>query len=589
MSLTHWIRQQRGSLLGLGAALLLGTTPLSACKSSSTGSGVDAEVPVTDCDCPSTNGEPCQGTTVTYSRGGGGDHPPSNIVFQFECDGGPCYCGRFANEYDYWVAPLTPGGEVRIVHMVPETLGEADDSLRHGWVANPSAVEVTTYMDGRLGDMANTGRPLRPSTDDPYIVDTSADAVTTVVKSHSMFETGADDCGGTDDDTGLSRHCFWHAAVLTVLHDTPPDLGTSVLRPPLTGPEKPLLPVSQIDSSLLPNLPRPTRGDGAVVDEPSWEEAVALLGPPKVEWGAQGNYSYWQYMPPMYNFAGNPSGYPPRSLSPLLDAMQLLAIDGTGHEADKQLLAICAVQMGVDYYYMWKANGYGALYRPNGGHAVGRYLAPLVAAALLTGTEGDEMKADLQRVNNGTADRCGFDISGELHYWSDTDRVLYGYYNIDGCGGYSDYTRQTNSNYVDPDHQGDNGRLAENEDNDFDDVNSCFGAYQGITAGPAHTTANLARAIPAIRDIVFEHLIPYATRVYDHGAYCRPDHTPAAEYASAFGVCEGGTNVDDPCGNDNDCPDATCSGHHIQYTSWLARHMWSAYAHCYDDNSCQGM
>ncbi len=70
------------------------------------------------------------------------------------------------------------------------------------------------------------------------------------------------------------------------------------------------------------------------------------LGPPKVEWGARGNYPYWQYMPPMYNFGGNVSGYPPRSLAPLLDAMQLLAIDGAGHEADKRLLAIRAVQMG---------------------------------------------------------------------------------------------------------------------------------------------------------------------------------------------------------------------------------------------------
>lgn len=590
MLLIHKMPERRRSPRELfGTALVVLCTTFCTCASDPTSSGGDTVVPETNCDCTNLDAEPCQGTTVTYSLGQGGEYPPSNIVFQFECDGGPCRCGRFANEYDYWVAPPTSGGEVRIVGMLPETLGEADTSLRNGWVANPSATEVTTYMDGRLGAMTDTGRPLRPSVADPHIIDTSNTAVTTVVKSHSMLETGADDCGGTDEDTGLSRHCFWHAAVLTVLHESPPDLGSSVLRPPLTGPEKPLLPVSQIDTSLLPNLPRPSRGDGTVVEDPSWKDAVSLLGPPKVEWGARGNYTYWQYMPPMYNFSNNPSGYAPRSLSPLLDAMQLLAIDGTGHETDKQLLAIRAVQMGVDYYYMWKAGGYGALYRPNGGHAVGRYLAPLVAAALITGNEGDAMKAGLQRVNNGTDDRCGFDISGELHYWSDTDRVLYGYSNIDGCGGYNDYTRQTNSNYVDPDHLGDNGRLAQNEDNDFDDVNSCFGAYQGITAGPTHTTANLARAVPAMRAIAFEHLFTYAARMFDHGAYCRPDHTPAAEYAPAFGSCQDGINRGDPCNNDNDCPDSNCSDHRIQYTSWLARHMWGNYAHCYDDNSCPGM
>jgi hypothetical protein len=545
---------------------------------------------VTECDCPSTSSdEPCLGTGVSYVLQGDGSHPSSTITFQFECDDGPCACGRFANEYDYWVAPLSPDGEVRIVQMSPETVGDADESLRNGWVANPSATEVTTYMDGRLGDVTDTGRPLRPSASDPYVVDTSATAVTTVVKSHSMLETGETSCGGTDDATGLSRHCFWSAGTLTVLHETPADAGTTVFRPPLTGPEKPLLSVSQVDFDLLPELPRPTRADGTVVDSPGWDSALARLGPPKVEWGATGNYPYWQYMPPMYNFGGNPSGYPPRSTSPLLDAMQLLAIDGTGYEAEKRLLTIRAVQMGLDYYYMWKANDYGALYRPNGGHAVGRYLAPLVAAALMQGSEGDAMRTDMARVNNGTADRCGFDISGEIRHWSDTDRVLYGYYNITGCGGYSDYTQQTNSNYVDPAHLGDNGRLAENSDNDFNDVNSCFGAYQGITVGPAQSTANLARAIPAVRAIAFEHLTRYAARMFDHGAYCRPDHTPSATYAQAFGTCDGGVNAGEQCRNNNDCPSSDCTGNSHQYSSWLARNMWAAYADCYDSNSCPGM
>jgi hypothetical protein len=401
-----------------------------------------------------------------------------------------------------------------------------------------------------------------------------------------MLETGDTSCGGTDDATGLSRHCFWQAATLTVLSGAPADSGSTVFRPPLTGSEKPLLSTTDLAFDRLPNLPRPTQG-GVVVENPTWAAAVDRMGPPKVEWAAGGDWPYWQYMPPLYNFSGNVSGYPPRSTAPLLDAMQLLAIDGAGHEAEKRLLTIRAVQWGLDNYYMWKARGFGAMYRPNGGHAVGRYLAPVVAAALMRGPAGDPMRSDMSRVNNGTADRCGFDISGEIHYWPDTDRVLYGYFNIPGCGGYTDYTRQTNSNYVDPSHMGDNGRLAENADNDAADVGSCFGAYQPITVGPTHSTANLIRAIPAARAIAFEHLIPYVTRMVDQGASCRSDQ--AGSYVRAFGTCDGGTSAGEQCRNNRDCPGSSCTGNQNQYTSWLARNMWTAYADCYDARTCPGM
>lgn len=557
-------------------------------SSGTAGAAGSGGTPVLGCDCGSTDADaPCLGTSVAHTRGGD-PHPASTIEITFECDGGPCACGKFANEYDYWVAPIDSGGTVSVVGMTPAATGAADESLRNGWVFNPSATETSTFMDGRLGDMAGTGMPINPDPSDPFTVDTSSTPVTTIVKSHSMLETGETSCGGTDDATGLSRHCFWHAAVLTVLSDVPADAGSTVLRPPLTGDEKPLLSTSDIDFDALPDLPFPVRNDGTVV-ETSWQDALDAMGPPKVEWGAGGNYTYWQYMPPMYNFSGNASGYPPRSMAGLLNAMQLLAIDGTGHEQDKRLLAIRSVQWGIDYYYMWKARGFGAMYRPNGGHAVGRYLPTVIAAALMAGPTGDAMKQDLLRVNNGTADKCGFDISGELWTWEDTGRTLYGYFNIPGCGGYSDYTKQTNSNYVDPAHLGDNGRLEVNADNDANDVNSCFGAYQPITVGSTLTTANLVRAIPAARELAYDGMMIYVDRMFDHGAYCRPDHTPPATYDEAFPTCEGGAADGDQCRNGNDCPGGSCGSYSMQYVSWLARNMWAKYADCYDDDSCPGM
>jgi hypothetical protein len=472
--------------------------------------------------------------------------------------------------------------------MSPAATGAADASLRNGWVANPSATVTSTFMDGRLGKMDGTGLPLNPTTDAPFAIDTGSSVVTTVVKSHSMLETG-DSCGGTDEATKLSRHCFWQAGVLTVLRDVPPGAGSTVLRPPLTGTDKPLVPVEDIDFTALPDLPAPVRKDGTAVEGPSWQRALDLMGPPKVEWGASGNYIYWQYMPPMLNFSGNVSGYPPRSMAGLLDAMQLLVLDGAGHEDEKRLLTLRSVQWGLDLHAMWKARGYGKMYTPNGGHAVGRYLPTVIAAALLKGPLGDQMKQDLQRVNTEPTDKCAFDIPGEISRWEDTGRTLYGYVNTVGCGPYNDYTKQTNSNLVDPAHLGDNGRLAVNEHNSAGDVNSCFGAYQAITAGPTHATANLVRAIPAARALAYQHLIPYIERMFSDGALCRPDHTPPASHATAFATCEGGPAQGEQCRNKADCPGSTCVGSTVQYTSWLARNLWARYAACYDTNSCPGM
>jgi hypothetical protein len=81
---------------------------------------------------------------------------------------------------------------------------------------------------------------------------------------------------------------------------------------------------------------------------------------------------------------------------------------------------------------------------------------------------------------------------------------------------------------VDPADLGDNGRLAENADDDFDDVNSCFGGYQPITEGPTSPAAQLACSITA----------------------------PTVDPITPSGPATAGSNGEQ-CRNDNDnnCPD----------------------------------
>jgi hypothetical protein len=291
----------------------------------------------------------------------------------------------------------------------------------------------------------------------------------------------------------------------------------------------------------------------------------------------------------MYNFSKDVSGYGPRSMQGLLDAMQLLAVSGQGNEAAKRLLTIRSVQWGLDLYFMWKARGFGVMYKPNGGHAVGRYLAPVVAAALMTGTLGSEMKTNMKRVNNGTVDKCGFDIPAELSYWPDTGKVLYGYVNMTGCGEFGDYTSQVNANYVDPSHVGDNGRLAVNAHNTAAAVSTCAGAYQPVTSGPTQSTANLIRAIPAARAIAYTHMLTYIDRMMEKGNACRADQTPSKGYVQTFGRCVAGTNAGEQCRSGSDCPGSSCSGNTHQYSSWLARNLWEKYKGCYDNKTCPGM
>ena len=98
------------------------------------------------CDCGSTNSTaPCTGQSVSYTSGA------STISFSFQCAGGDCRCGKFANSWDYWVAPAVDGGRVDIIEMSPAATGvatEAEKSFRNGWAADTATTSGRDGMDG---------------------------------------------------------------------------------------------------------------------------------------------------------------------------------------------------------------------------------------------------------------------------------------------------------------------------------------------------------------------------------------------------------------------------------------------------------
>ncbi len=97
------------------------------------------------CDCGVGTENPtqaCIGNSVSYTREG------ETIGFEFVCDGGPCQCGIFANRWDYWVAPMSTGGEITITAMTPEAYGSGD-SYRNGAQFGPTNMASLNGFDGR--------------------------------------------------------------------------------------------------------------------------------------------------------------------------------------------------------------------------------------------------------------------------------------------------------------------------------------------------------------------------------------------------------------------------------------------------------
>jgi hypothetical protein len=78
-------------------------------------------------DCSCSEGL-CQGSTASHTFHDDGDKN-FTIEFAFSCGNGPCTCGRFFLENDFWVV-APEGGSVRITSVLP--LGE-----KHGMEVNP--------------------------------------------------------------------------------------------------------------------------------------------------------------------------------------------------------------------------------------------------------------------------------------------------------------------------------------------------------------------------------------------------------------------------------------------------------------------
>jgi hypothetical protein len=332
-------------------------------------SGIGVAEAACHCDSKDPN-SPCMGNSVSYSAGG------RTIGFQFNCDGGACACGRFANDHDYWVAPPNPDGAVTITRMTPDSVGIGTSNLRHGAQLDPQ----------NMADQGFHGEGVAHVMISPTHARTLRVPVTVNAKSLGRPAVIQKSISNDERCNTRDRVCLDYVETLTVLERPPGD----VFRPPFYGTEKPMYPASSIDLSILPNLER-------VGSSMSWDEALAHV---RHVWPAEyvSAQTGRQGMRARVNYGGVGRGYDGYVHVPQTRALMMLTAAPTNatDAAKKAQLARHIIQRGIDLYYIHKNGGdrdYGMIRNTAAGcgawPALGGFnsnkLVPIVLAANLLG------------------------------------------------------------------------------------------------------------------------------------------------------------------------------------------------------------
>lgn len=614
---------------------------------------------------------PCEdgfgsGTSIVYSSTWGPmieGKTSASVGFEFDCDGGPCLCGMFADRRSFWVAP-PPGstGIVDINGFSPQRCSECTEAsgtgvdLRDGWLDTPTG-DVSQYrgMDGRLGSVGQP-EPLVPTHDNPYSIDTTRDGYVArmIVKGDSNLDTGVD-CRDADasPERPTTRMCLEYFNAVAVLARAPENDGATVLRPAIYGgdaTQKKLISTSQIDLSILPAMKIEARpSTGAPVGQ-GWDASLEALTEPKMEW-------FFDWPGTEVGTAGRNSstsvetvenGYGPTKHRSVNEALLWLTFDDSqfgGTQEKKQLLAIRAVQLGMDICGAIvyggsedEAPGEFGSWPANGGHNVGRYARPVVAAAMLDDTpclEAITMSADNHRKSycqggENDGERCGdhwgvptcgsgscvvstnpADICDEhLSMFAETGQQQQA--NTHGASGAGIALYGSWNNLVRPaTPAGSNPIHADDEawiDGGSSADNLCPGNYQSISWPAFQVEFSVLKAMPATWPYVNPTFFEYMDRMHTTGTHCAPDSRddPHGGDQSANGhqvtqLCLGGVDAQRPCLFDADCAQGTCaakgplhtrpSTNYVSpsYNSLQGLYQYEANRSCYADCSCTGM
>jgi hypothetical protein len=528
-----------------------------------------------NCDCGSGDqSAACTGQSVSISEG------TADIGFSFQCEGGDCYCGKFTNQHDYWVAPKTPGGEVTLTAMTPARTGSGS-SMRHGHQVDPSDPGCWS-LDGRIMYDSSCDPGSLPIT-----VDTSTSGFKPQVwlKAQSLLGTGGD-CTSKDSD-GNYRMCTRLVAPLTVLDRVPPDAGTTVFRPPYFGRDnKPMISTAELDTSFLPELPDvPRNGESQLV---GWDSALRHTKHVKPDWGAESTRSERMHPKAAYDTL---NGYNARAFRWLNPSIGMLVVEASGAQdaAKKQLLARHVAQYGLDLYHISKYGKGGSkghpdcgAWLPNGGHSQGRYGPIVLAAHLLQKQAWLDHLVDL----NSTVDkRQCFSETGQIQVANPNGANIPLYGCLDGVGKTWDASSK-NSCAADPDGMIDLAGVSGGS--------MCPGGYMTISWTNWRYEGSYLMLIPqVVENFPAPHFLEYVKRMFKDGPRCSPGMT--GQYATVS-RCNGGSDngkvchgSDSECGGGGDCVKASGTFRNGAYDDFGLQIMYDQYAACSTNSSCENM
>lgn len=361
----------------------LPTSNTGTVSSSLAATTLDTPVAGSGCDC----GGLCTGQTITVES----PSTTHDITYNFQCSGGDCTCGQYANG-DYWIE-----GSPTFTSMTPAASGSGSGA-RHGWMVNP--IGKTVSFDGRIVDFDGG---LMPSL--PYV----ASSGESVVKGVSKASVNCSD--------GKDFNCLEFANVVTVVASVPEGNGSTAFRPPYYGSAKPTHSTTEMNLSLLPSVTPagtsiPTLAQIAGRYRHVQLDHCCSLGPA----GRQ--------MLPNQNFdstgwtgaagPGKYSEYGPEIGRDAADAVLRLMLNDA--EAVKTQAAINVTQAGIDYYYAVSA---GKRWKAQAGLGVGRKILPVFAATLLENATMKALIASLSGRNSPGVAPPTYDA------WSEDGQIYY--------------------------------------------------------------------------------------------------------------------------------------------------------------------
>jgi len=461
--------------------------------------------------------------------------------------------------------------DVDITAMAPTETG-ADNTLRNGAMQDPSNMEDQAFHGNEVfaEDPTPKASILWYYNDEYLITPPVAVNPETLARPSVIIKSAA-----SSDTTcnGVDRICIDYYETLTILEEPP----GKVFRPPFFGTEKPLIPYTDFDSSILSSV--------AGINTMAWQDALDVVQSPNIgKMSAQRATAQGLHATINNQVSDGYDGYYTQKLN---GALLKLAEDPGASSALKESLAINVAQMGIDLYYIHK-NGANTLGTPYAGYgeftgvpcgawvAAGGFnqgqLTPILFAAALL--DKSEWRTTINN-NLSTLDGCqcfgetGFiqpnrdDRGKDLPTFGHLNTTLY--YNIGDCDGSNrncaSVGGSSNAYYSNYDGNADGDPLS--------NTGSPTG-YQPIVTGENLAAFTVTMLTPAVYDTYpanAVYWIEYMDRVKRQGD---------ATGRTYFGTYD-------------EVGDYTYDTYSASYVSTGGSYMWEEYEDCIDDQSCTGM